>query len=129
MCRIRSNAESRLPLEIRRKIFVEVLGNRLIHLKRLNDEGFDYDSDWPSFSYGTWHILVCDPAEAEHVWEGNTKQRTPKDEDGAKTRAHHSTPVHIMTAPPPTFPCITTTADTFRTLYQLPNDYYIINSH
>ncbi|KAL8794943.1 MAG: hypothetical protein Q9195_002525 [Heterodermia aff. obscurata] len=92
--RIKRNAESspllRLPIEIRRKIFSEVLGNRLIHLKKFDDDAVYFsDSDESSLpfrdgTYARWHILLCDPAAAEPIERGHTEQEKRKDGDGAE---------------------------------------------
>ena len=68
--RINRNAQSspllRLPPEIRCAIFTEVLGDRLIHLKKLDD---------------SWHVIVCDPGAAEPV----RHHEQESEEDGTDT--------------------------------------------
>lgn len=91
--RIKRNAESspllRLPLEIRRKILIEVLGDRLIHLKKFDDDAvrfFDSDeSTYDTRRFERWHVLVCDPAAAEPIERGHREQGKPEDGDGAET--------------------------------------------
>ena len=87
--RIKRNAEScpllRLPLEILRKIFVEVLGDRLIHLKKFDDDWMsEWDIDDSSSSrrhkVERWHILVCDPAAAEPIKGGRAGKGNKKGE-------------------------------------------------
>ena len=74
--RIQRNAQSspllRLPLEIRRKILIEVLGDRLIHLKYTSQ--FDFDLDDVS---DRWDVFVCDPAAANPI-----KRLGPEQESG-----------------------------------------------
>lgn len=75
--RIRHNAESspffRLPAEIRRKIFIDVLGDRLIHVKCLSDDDCELKSAAELFSWEyeelhnqieRWAVLVCVPEAA-----------------------------------------------------------------
>ena len=91
--RIQRNADSspllRLPLEIRRQIFVEVLGDRLIHFKKIDDDWMtDSESDDSSSSASVkesdrWHIFVCAPTAAEPIEGGHSEQEQQKDEDEA----------------------------------------------
>ena len=79
----------RLPLEIRRQIFVEVLGGRLIHFKKLDDDWMtDSESDDSSSSASfkesdRWHIFACVPAAAEPIEGGHSEQEQQKDEEEA----------------------------------------------
>ena len=67
--RIKHNAESspffRLPAELRRKILIEVLGHRLIHVKYLLDDDYELVSDPKVYDHiDRWAILVCDTEAA-----------------------------------------------------------------
>ena len=72
-CRTNRNAESfpllRLPPEIRRNIYIEVLGDRLLHLKKFDDAKFDASDD--TRRGDRWHLLVADPAAAEPIGKPN----------------------------------------------------------
>ena len=69
-------------------IFVEVLGGRLVHLKQLRDNWLEYlkgsSSESSHEDSGRWHILVCDPVDAESIEEIRTEQEKRKDRDDAE---------------------------------------------
>ena len=93
--RIRHNAEFscffRLPAEIRRKIFIEVLGDRLIHVKYLWDDDCELKSDaeldfWESeelYQIERWGVLVCDPEAARPLPHDRNMSDDEESESGS----------------------------------------------
>lgn len=77
-----------LPLEIRRKIYTEVLGHRLIHLKYLHDDDCESRSDASSIPFDVerkavvaqnhWSLLVCDPDGPRSKEESKLVDLLPK---------------------------------------------------
>ena len=70
-------------------IFAEVLGDRLIHLKKLRDDWLEY---WEGSSPGSsdelserWHILVCDPVDAEISQDSNMNTDRSNTEESSDT--------------------------------------------
>ena len=81
--RIQRNAQSspllRLPLKIRRKIFVEVLGDRLIHLKYTTQFEMDLED------VSRWDVFVCDPAAADPIKRLGPEQESGKGGNSAES--------------------------------------------
>lgn len=95
---IKENASAsrllQLPLEIRHKIWTEVLGNRLVHVKYCNDfelsleayEDLHDESEWshkPKKKYGSaWRHLVCkEDCPRNHEGSKLTTQEEEEDDD------------------------------------------------
>ena len=85
----------RLPAELRRKIFIEILGDRLVHLNyhyRNDDNSMLEEPSADTTKY--WSLLVCDPTVANSMTRytdeknGNSEDHDCSDHDDVETESY-----------------------------------------